>query len=61
MSLTKEDQRWKSVSVNSKETRQRNPVKNEGRFERQCPDCGEKIHVSGGCPVCIFCGWSKCL
>ena len=61
MSLIKEDQRWKSVSINSKETRQRNPVKKEERFETACPDCGERIYVSGGCPVCIFCGWSKCL
>ena len=26
----------------------------------RCPDCGEAVHRSGGCPFCPFCGWSKC-
>ena len=27
----------------------------------QCPDCGMPVYRSGGCPVCISCGWSKCM
>ena len=25
-----------------------------------CPDCGGKLIVQGGCPVCYECGYSKC-
>jgi hypothetical protein len=26
----------------------------------RCPECGERIYREGGCPICIFCGWSPC-
>jgi len=28
--------------------------------EATCPDCGEKLEVSGGCYSCRACGYSKC-
>lgn len=25
-----------------------------------CPECGGRVRVEGGCPVCLDCGASKC-
>ena len=26
----------------------------------QCPDCGQKLIIVGGCGVCMSCGYGKC-
>ena len=34
--------------------------KNRKRSKGLCPECGEDVHVAGGCPFCRWCGWSAC-
>ena len=26
----------------------------------KCPECGAELSFTGGCNVCLSCGWSKC-
>jgi len=33
------------------------PDRNSGN---KCPDCNERLYRSGGCPICFYCGWSRC-
>ena len=28
--------------------------------EGTCPECGNKMQPSGGCALCVCCGYSKC-
>ena len=44
---------------NKKENKQEE-VKEEETPKGQCPKCGEPMAQTGGCDLCLNCGWSKC-
>jgi hypothetical protein len=35
-------------------------MKQHLRWQMSCPECGSKMQPSGGCALCLCCGYSKC-
>lgn len=36
------------------------PAAQKAQPSERCPDCDNPVFRSGGCPVCMRCGWSTC-
>lgn len=54
-----EDEQWAESKLVK-----RNKSQNEGETPSEdkmiCPNCNEKLSFTGGCGICLNCGWSKC-
>lgn len=54
-----EDEQWAESKLVK-----RNKPQNEGETPSEdkmiCPNCNEKLSFTGGCGICLNCGWSKC-
>lgn len=54
-----EDEKWAESKLVK-----RNKPQNEGETPSEdkmiCPNCNEKLSFTGGCGICLNCGWSKC-
>lgn len=54
-----EDEKWAESKLVK-----RNKSQNEGETPSEdkmiCPNCNEKLSFTGGCGICLNCGWSKC-
>lgn len=54
-----EDENWAESKLVK-----RNKSQNEGETPSEdkmiCPNCNEKLSFTGGCGICLNCGWSKC-
>ena len=54
-----EDEKWaesKLVKRNKPQTEGETPSEDK----MICPNCNEKLSFTGGCGICLNCGWSKC-
>lgn len=36
------------------------PPVRDNTSKDKCPECGAEISMTGGCNICLSCGWSKC-
>ena len=58
--------RRSGVLINTKKENKKEEVKDvqvnkkEEPLKGKCPSCGEPMAQTGGCDLCLNCGWSKC-
>ncbi len=53
------DEQWAESKL-VKRNRPQNKEETPSEDKMICPNCNEKLSFTGGCGICLNCGWSKC-
>ena len=61
MNLTDKGLQFKKGTRQSEKADGKDLKTQEKDAKERCPDCGEIVYRADGCPLCRYCGWSRCL